>query len=91
MNTVLISSLALPGLYKIYKSYNYNIPEAPIYNTPVRVKLQHINHKWKYFDMDHYEMSRDADKRLFIVWEKRDHTKFWWKEQYNIQFSKITG
>tara|TARA_Y100000389_G_C17255507_1_gene410313 strand:- start:147 stop:422 length:276 start_codon:yes stop_codon:yes gene_type:complete len=91
MNTVLISSLAIPGLYKIYKTYNYNIPKAPQYQKEMTIQLPQVKHKWKYFDIDHYEMSRDADKRLFIIWEKRERTKCWWKEQYNIQFSKITG
>ena len=92
----MILSLTLPGLYTIQKRYANRVlngyaipipPKCPIYEAKCAIKQ--VKHKWKYFDFDHYDMTRDADKRLYINWENRDKSVKWWKEQYNVQYGKI--
>tara|TARA_Y100000591_G_C21442481_1_gene502177 strand:- start:334 stop:609 length:276 start_codon:yes stop_codon:yes gene_type:complete len=85
----MIMTLTIPGLYTIFKRHNnINIPPAPPHPIP-SIKPKVIKHTWKYFDFDHYDMSRDADKRLYIDWGNRDKNVKWWKEQYVSQYGRI--
>lgn len=52
-------------------------------------KKKKRKYKWKYINIYHYEMTRDADKRVYIDWEKRNKETKWWEEQYNSQYGKI--
>ena len=91
MNTFLFTTLALPGLYKVYKRNRPVIPRAPPFR-PIPVDNVLVRrYKWRYFDMDHYDMSRDADKRLYIDWSRRNRNVRWWEEQYNVQYGGISG
>ena len=86
----MIMTLTIPGLYTIFKRHNnnINIPPAPPHPIP-STKPMVVKYMWKYFDFDHYDMSRDADKRLYIDWGNRDKSVKWWKEQYVSQYGRI--
>ena len=81
MSSIIIATLITgPTIYGIL-TFNKKLKYIP--------KQNRLNSKWKYIDFNHYEMSRDADKRIYIEWDKRDKNLEWWKEQYNNQYNGI--